>query len=119
MCVAPRSEQFGHCGFKPKRYAWHTIAVEPESTMNIEAVATCIRVLDELSAGFTVMPAENSDASQAGLACVIAQSILVEYAAHRTDGYSHDEAMRLTAARQQAVKDASPSLQALLTRHKN
>jgi hypothetical protein len=119
MCVAPRSLCCAQCGFNPWRYALQIIATESERTMNIEDVATCIRVLDELSAGFTVMPSENSDASKAGLACVIAQSILVEYAAHRTDGYSHDEAMRLTAARQQAVQDASPSLQALLTRHKN
>ncbi len=87
--------------------------------MNIEEVAICIRVLDELSAGFTAMSDQNSDATQTGLTCVHAQSILVEYVAHRTDGYSHAEAMRLTAAKQQSLRDASPSLQALLTRTRN
>lgn len=90
-----------------------------ERPMNIEDIAICIRVLDELSAGFTVMPPEDSDAAKAGLACVVAQSILVEYAAHRTDGYTHDESMRLTAAKQQSVSDASASLQALINRPVN
>ena len=84
--------------------------------MDIEKIATCIKVLDELSAGFTVMRADDTDASKTGLALVVAQSIVVEYAAYRTDGYTHDEAMRLTATRQQAVTDASESLHALITR---
>jgi hypothetical protein len=87
--------------------------------MNIEEVALCIRVLDELSAGFTAMSDRDSDATQTGLTCVQAQSILVEYAAHRTEGYSHAESMRLTAAKQQSLADATSSLHALLTRTRN
>ena len=87
--------------------------------MNIEQVATCIRVLDEISAGFSTMPSANSEAAKAGLACVIAQSILVEYVAHRSDGYTHEEAMRLTAEKQQSVSDATESLFDLLKKKRD
>ena len=84
--------------------------------MNLDQIATAITVLDELSACFTMMPANDSDATKAGWAVVTAQGILVEYAAHRTDGYSHQEALRLTAAKQQSLSEASASLHALLTK---
>jgi hypothetical protein len=84
--------------------------------MNLEQIATCIKVLDEISAGFAAMHLGDADSAHAGLACVIAQSIIVEYAAYRTDGYSHDEAMKLTAAKQQPQSEATASLRGLLTR---
>jgi hypothetical protein len=71
--------------------------------MNLEQIATAITVLDELSASFTMMPAGDTDAAKVGLALVEAQSILIEYAAYCKDGYSHDEALRLTSSRSHAL----------------
>lgn len=84
--------------------------------MDIEKIATCIKVLDEMSIAFAAMGPDNVNAAEAGLSCVIAQSIVVEYAAHRTDGLTHDEAMEFTAMRQHSLNDASTSLMALLKR---
>jgi hypothetical protein len=84
--------------------------------MDIEKIATCIKVLDEMSIAFGAMGADNINAAEAGLSCVIAQSIVVEYAAHRTDGLSHAEAMEFTALRQHSLNEASTSLMALLKR---
>jgi len=83
--------------------------------MNIEQIRICIEVLDELAAGFAAMPPDNTNASQAGLACVVAQSMVVEYAAHRTDGMDHMQAMEATAAGQLNVNATSASLYAMLT----
>ena len=84
--------------------------------MDIDRIAACISVLDEFSASFTLAHGSDADAARTGLALVTAQSILIEYAGYRTGGFSHDEALRLTAAKGQSLSEASESLYALLTR---
>lgn len=84
--------------------------------MDIDRIAICIKVLDEMSIAFASMGADNVNAAEAGLSCVIAQSIVVEYAAHRTDGLAHEEALEFTAMRQHSLSEASTSLMALLQR---
>lgn len=83
--------------------------------MNIEQIRICIQVLDQMAAGFAAMR-DNSNAAQAGLSCVMAQSLVVEYAAHRTDGMEHAQAMEATASGQLNLHEASASLYAMLTR---
>ncbi|APW43803.1 hypothetical protein [Rhodoferax saidenbachensis] len=82
--------------------------------MNIEQIRICIQVLDHLAAGFATMH-DNHNAAQAGLSCVVAQSLVVEYAAHRTDGMEHEQAMEATAGGQLNLNEASASLYAMLT----
>ena len=66
-------------------------------TMNVKELTNCVEVLGQVAINFADMPTERESAVKAGIACVIAQSIIVKFAAYLAAGVEPYEAMEATA----------------------
>lgn len=54
--------------------------------MNIRQLQECAAVLGEMSNNFNALPTDRTNAVQAGLYCLMAQTYALEIAKHLTDG---------------------------------
>lgn len=64
--------------------------------MNIEQLTICSDVLGKMAESFNAMPSDQKDAVQAALICTMAQSYVVEFAKHMSDGLEPFDAMEAT-----------------------
>ncbi len=74
--------------------------------MNLEQLSTCIDVLGKMSENFAAMPSDNKKALEAGLYCVLAQSLVAEYASHISKGMEPFDAMEATVRGELEIPEA-------------
>ena len=74
--------------------------------MNLEQLLACADVLGEMSANLAAMPSNNTKALEAGLHCVLAQSLVAEYASHISKGMEPFDAMEATVRGELEIPEA-------------
>ncbi len=82
--------------------------------MNAEELSKCAAVLGEVAMNFANLPTESTKGVQAGLACVMAQSYLVELAAHFEAGMEPFDAYEAAARGTLALPESAATVFHLL-----
>jgi hypothetical protein len=83
--------------------------------MNVDQLLACADVLGQMSANFSAMPSDNTKALEAGLYCLNAQSLIVEYASHLSSGMEPFDAMEATVRGELAMPESKAVVFAVLT----
>lgn len=83
--------------------------------MNAEELSRCAALLGEVAMNFAKLPSEKRDALQAGMACVMAQSYLVELAAHLQAGMEPFDAYEAAARGTLQLPESAASVLQILT----
>ena len=83
--------------------------------MNIDRLTTCSEVLGTMAANCAAMPDDRKNAVTAGLACLMAQSYVVEFARHLADGMEAYAAMEATAKETSEIPESAATVLAILT----
>ncbi len=83
--------------------------------MNTDDLSKCAALLGEVAQTFANLPTGNTNAVQAGLACVIAQSYLVELAAHMRAGMEPFDAFEAAARGTLELPESAATVFQILT----
>lgn len=82
--------------------------------MNVKELTSCVEVLGQVAVNFADMPTEREESIRAGVACVLAQSIILKLATFIAAGLDPYEAMEATAKAALGPKESCAQLVGLL-----